>query len=81
MKILFAFLCGLLMLTGCGKNPTDLACEVWNSKRQQASVSVDYWAELSGSRKLSLEEEKQAWQDQNAYIAVLREMDSVGCKY
>lgn len=81
MRLILTTLILALGLTGCTKNPSDLACEVWNSKLQQASVSVDYWAELSGSRNLSLEEKKQAWQDQNVYIAVLREMDSVGCKY
>ena len=81
MRIILTTLVLVLGLTGCTKNPSDLACEVWNSKRQKASVPVDYWAELSASRKLSLEEEKQAWLDQNAYIAVLREMDSVGCDY
>lgn len=79
------FLLGLvslsLLLTGCAKAPSQLACEVWNEKLQEASVSVDYWAELSISRKLTLEENKLAWRDQNSYIAVLREMDSVGCKY
>jgi hypothetical protein len=69
------------LLTGCAKTPTPLACEVWNEKLQEASVPVDYWAELSISRTLTFEENRLAWEAGNSYIAVLREMDSVGCKY
>lgn len=81
VKFLFGLVSLSLLLTGCAKAPSQLACEVWNEKLQEVSVAVDYWAELSISRKLTLEENKLAWKDQNSYIAVLREMDSVGCKY
>ena len=69
------------MFSGCSKNPSSLACEVLEEKRVESSEVVDYWAELSNARKLSLDENRQAWKDQDDYIAVLREMDSVGCKY
>jgi hypothetical protein len=81
VKLFFGLLTLSLLLTSCAKTPSRLACEVWNEKLQEASVSVDYWAELSISRKLTFEENSLAWQDQNSYLAVLREMDSVGCKY
>ena len=81
VKIFFGLLTLTFLLTGCAKAPSQLACEVWNEKLQEASVSVDYWAELSITRTLTLEEDRLAWKDQNSYIAVLREMDSVGCKY
>ena len=81
MKFLISLLALLLLLTGCSNNPSQFACEVWNEKLQEASVPVNYWAELSISRTLTPEERKLAWKDQNTYIAVLREMDSVGCKY
>jgi hypothetical protein len=81
VKFLLGLLTLILLLTGCANTPSQLACEVWNDKLQEASVSVDYWAKLSISRKLTLEENKMAWRDQNSYLAVLREMDSVGCKY
>jgi hypothetical protein len=81
VKIFFGLLTLTFLLPGCAKAPSQLACEVWNEKLQEASVSVDYWAELSITRTLTLEEDRLAWKDQNSYIAVLREMDSVGCKY
>lgn len=81
MKILISLLALLLLLTGCANTPSQLACEVWDEKLQEVSIPVDYWAELSITRKLTLEESKLAWKDQNTYLAVLREMDSVGCKY
>lgn len=81
MKLFFCLILGTLILSGCSKNPSSLACEVWEEKRVETSKVVDYWSELSGARKLSLDENRQAWKDQDDYIAVLREMDSVGCKY
>lgn len=69
------------MLMGCTKAPSQLACEVWDEKLQETGASVNYWAELSNDRTLTREEKSKAWGDQNSYLAVLREMDSVGCKY
>lgn len=80
MKLISAVLATLLLLTGCSNNPSELACEVWNEKLQEASIPVDYWSELSSSRPLTLEEKRMAYQDQDSYIAVLREMNSVGCE-
>ena len=69
------------MLVGCTKAPSQLACEVWDKKLLETGELVNYWAELSNDRTLTREEKSKAWDDQNSYLALLREMDSVGCEY
>jgi len=80
MKRIAIFLSLLLLLTGCSKNPSDLACSVWVEKMNPAVELVNYWAELSKSRELTLDEKRQANKDQDALIAIWNEMDSIGCK-
>jgi hypothetical protein len=70
----------LLTLTSCSKNPSDLACSVWLDQKIEAGNLVDYWAELSIARKLTREEESQAYKDQNLFLSVLSEMNKMGCK-
>jgi uncharacterized protein YceK len=81
MKRISIVLVFMFLLTGCSKNPSDLACSVWEDKMNPAFELVDYWADLSKSRELTLDESQQAYRDQNALIAIWREMDSIGCKY
>jgi multisubunit Na+/H+ antiporter MnhE subunit len=81
MKVSVLLLILSFLLVGCTKAPSKLACEVWDEKLQKTGALVNYWAELSDDRTLTLEEKSKAWVDQNSYLAVLREMDSVGCKY
>ena len=81
MKRPILLLITVLLFSGCSKNPTKLACEVWEERRIKTIEVVDFWSDLSKKRELTIEEKSQAWKDQDDFLSVLREMDSVGCKY
>jgi hypothetical protein len=76
----FPIISVLLTLTSCSENPTELACNVWLDQKIAAGNLVDYWAELSVARKLTREEQSQAYKDQSLFLSVLSEMDKIGCK-
>lgn len=79
VKILVSLLIASVLLVGCSKNPSDLTCSVWNEKKAEAGKLVDYWADLSSKRELTLDEKRQAWNDQDYFIEILNEMENVGC--
>ena len=70
----------LLLVTGCSRNPSELACSVWENQKFTAGKIVDDWSNLSGTRKLTIDESKQSWKAGNDYVAILNEMDTIGCK-
>ena len=79
MKILASLIVAVILLSGCGKNPSKLTCSVWNEKKSEIELSVNYWAELSAKRELTLAEKRRANADQDEFIKVLREMEKVCC--
>lgn len=81
MKKALIIVASILLLSSCSKNPSELACSTWEEKRIKSAESVNYWSDLSLTRTLNPSENQRALKDQDDYIAVLREMDLVGCKY